>query len=375
MKPVAILKPILILIGILALVAGGYAFAVKVQIASQPVFSTSWYGTANPSPISNEDAPAVPVEGRVRSFALSPDGRNVALATSQGIIVYDLDAAQTRVLNVDENFFSVDWSPDGKNLAAGGLVMQDSEIGKPHLIVWTTSDWKVAFEPKLDDSMSDTHYGDVAWSPNSRHLATSNGYMGVTTFDIVTGKIVSEQGIFAGATSDISWSPNSSRLTATGDMAYAIRRWKIDTDEWVRLFDPRASFSLAVQWAPDGKRIASGHTGGAVCLWTAATNQCDGFIYAHQSAAFSLAWSPDGTRLATGGGVIRIWDSQSGLLDTSFGLSDTSVYAKLVWPKPDLLISLEAGYEEKAPTIIRFWDVTTGEILMEFQGDNGLLWQ
>jgi WD40 repeat protein len=286
-----------------------------------------------------------------------------------------LDHKNVRVLNETEDFFSVAWSPDGKKLAAGGLIMQDSEIGKPHLVVWDISSWKVVFEPKLDDSMTDTLYGDVAWSPDGRFLATSNGYMGVTTFNIQSGKVISKQDIFSGAVSDISWSPDCSRLVSTGDIAYAIRRWRVDTDDWVRLFNPRASFSLAVQWSPDGKRIASGHTGGAVCFWTAETNECDGFIQAHQSATFSLAWSPDGTRLATGGGIIRIWNTQTGLLDTSFGLSDTSVYSKLAWPNPDLLISLEAGYEEEMPTIVRFWDLSTGKILMEFQGANGLLWQ
>jgi hypothetical protein len=36
---------------------------------------------------------------------------------------------------------------------------------------------------------------------------------------------------------------------------------------------------------------------------------------------------------------------------------------------------LEAGYEEEMPNIVRFWDLSTGKILMEFQGANGWLWQ
>ena len=231
------------------------------------------------------------------------------------------------------------------------------------------------FEPAYEDYMTDTLNGNVVWSPDGRTLAAGNGYMGVTSYEIETGKVVSEQDIFSGMVADISWSPNGSRLIATGDMAYGIRRWKVSTGESVRLFDPRASTSLTLAWSPDGERIASGHSGGTVCFWTASTNQCDGLIYAHHTATFSLAWSLDGTQLATGGGAIRIWDSQTGKQLNAFGLSDTSIYAKLAWPKPDTLISLETGYSGKAKTFVRFWDVKTGKVLMEFQGGDGELWQ
>jgi WD40 repeat protein len=110
-------------------------------------------------------------------------------------------------------------------------------------------------------------------------------------------------------------------------------------------------------------------------LWTASTNECDGLIYAHDTATFSLVWSPDGSQLATGGGVIRIWDSQTGNQLSVFGLHETSIHKKLAWPKPDMLISLQTGYGVKAMTIIRFWDLKTGKVLIKFQGGIGELWQ
>jgi WD40 repeat protein len=203
----------------------------------------------------------------------------------------------------------------------------------------------------------------------------SNYDRGVVVFDIKTGEIYSIQENFLTAPFDIDYSPDGTRLIATGDLGYGFRRWRVDTGESVHLYDQRSDAALRLAWSSDGQRIVSTHQNGTVCFWTVATNQCDGFIQAHNSWATGLAWSPDGTRLATGGGIIRIWNTQTGLLDTSFGLSDTSVYSKLAWPNPDLLISLEAGYEEEMPTIVRFWDLSTGKILMEFQGASGLLWQ
>jgi WD40 repeat protein len=342
---------------------------------SRSKFSTSSYGAPIALPAPGRAEPVATLEGTIRAFDLRPDQKAIAFATSQGVAVYDFDREGIQILDEDKNFFGVDWSPDGKKLAATGLVMQDAEIGMPYLAVWDVSSWEVNFEPAYEEYMTDTLNGNVAWSPDGRKVAAGNGYMGVTAYDVETRKVVSEQEIFSGTVADISWSPDGSRLIAAGDMAYGIRRWRLDTNESVRLFDQRAGSSIALAWSPDGKRIASGHNGGTVCFWTASTNKCDGLIYAHDTATFSLAWSPDGGRLATGGGVIRIWDSQTGNQLSAFGLHETSIYKKLAWPNPDTLVSLQTGYGVKAMTIVRFWDLETGKVSIEFHGGNGELWQ
>ena len=69
--------------------------------------------------------------------------------------------------------------------------------------------------------------------------------------------------------------------------------------------------------------------------------------------------------------MIRIWDSQTGKPLTAFGLSDQSIYTKLAWLKPDLLISLETGYASDTPTVVRFRDLATEKIMTEFEGQSG----
>jgi WD40 repeat protein len=271
-------------------------------------------------------------------------------------------------LNEAESFYLVDWSPDGKKLAAGGLVMASSEFGKSHLIVWDIPAGQTLFEQTGSDDTLTSIYGDIAWSPDSRSLADSINGMGVLVHNVQSGELISSQETLAAHS--IAWSPNGTRLVATGDLASAIRRWKVSTDESVRLFDERAGSFFRIAWSPDGSRIASGSAEGAVCLWTTATNKCDGFIKkAHQHEVFSLVWSPDGSQLATGGGVIRIWDSSTGKVIRSFGMSDTSVYTHLEWlALVHTLISAEIGYADGALTIVRFWDVNTGNVFFEFHG-------
>lgn len=352
---------------------GGWTFELVLNAKenSQPKFSTSSYGAATPIPFTNEIKPVLTMQGRVRSFDLSPDTKTIAFATSKGIVLSDLDGNQVRVLNNNENFFSVDWSPDGSKLAAGSIRMNADESGIPHVIVWDSAAWESMYETKGEQEAS-IPFGTVAWSPNGKSLAASLHDRGLAIIDVGSGKIIAQLDDFLLPSDDMAWSRDGSRLLATGDLGFGFRRWRLDTNETVRLYDPRAgSAAIQLAWSPDGTRIASGHAGGTVCFWTVSTNQCDGLIYAHQNMVSSLAWSPDGSKLATGGGVIRIWDTQTGQLLTAFGLNEKAIYKKLAWLEPDLLISLETGYASDAPTIVRFWDLTTGNVLTEFEGQSG----
>ena len=368
----------LTVIGVITAVLGAYTVACfflnpKV-FAPAPVFSTT-YDASTPLPFAvSEPKNAEKLPGRIHSFTVSPDMQTIAIATSKGVVVYDLVShKQLRTLNDGENVFSTTFSPDGKKLAVGSLIMQNSDAGKPHLVVSDTSTWKILFEPRLGNANTTMFFGALAWSPNGKFLATSDYDRGLVTFDIQTGKIISTQNDFLMSPYDIAWSPNSSRMVATGDLGYGFRRWRIDTDESVRLYEPRvAAFATQLAWSPDGKRIASVHADGVLCFWTASTNHCDGYIKAHFLQALSLAWSPDGSQLATGGGIIRVWDTSDGKLRSSFGLNDGSIYSQLEWLANGTLISLETGYAERELTAIRFWKMDTGATIMEFHGARGM---
>jgi WD40 repeat protein len=365
-------------IGVIAVVLVVYTFARFFLnpnwLEPSPVFSTT-YDSATPMPFPvSEPKTMTKLPGRIHSFAVSPDMKAIAIVTSEGVFVYDLIThEQLRALREGENTFSAAFSPDGQKLAVGSLIMQNREAGMPYLVVLDTSTWEILFEPRLGNGDTTMFFGALAWSPNGKFLATSDYGRGLVTFDIHTGNIISTQKDFLMSPYDIAWSPNGSRIVATGDLGYGFRRWRIDTDEAVRLYDPRvAAFATQLAWSPDGKRIASVHADGVLCFWTASTNHCDGYIKAHFLQALSLVWSPDGSQLATGGGVIRIWDTSTGNPLRSFGLIDGSIYSQLEWLANGILISLETGYAEREFTIIRFWNMDTGEIMMEFHGARGI---
>lgn len=339
-----------------------------------PRFTTSTYGMPAPIPFpESEPKVAVRLSDMIRTFAISPDRKEIAIATSQGVFLYDLNSyAMLREMSQLKNVFSVAWSPDGTKLGAGSLPMREFETRLPRVVVWDTATWEEVYTRESGEEVT-SPFGGLAWSPDSQTLAFALLDRGLLVVDIESGKVISEQTDFLQPPQDITWSPDGSRLIATGDLGYGIRRWRVDTGESVRLYDPRAGASaIQLAWSPDGERIASGHADGTVCFWTVATNACDGLIYAYQNLVPGLAWSPDGTQLATGSGVVRIWDTVTGRLLTSFGQQENVLYIQLEWLDAGTLVSLEAGYADKASTTIRLWDVDTGQILYEFQGADGV---
>ena len=350
-----------------------------VPADGQPRFRTGVDAAATPAPAPGPGRIVSTLAQPIMSFDVSPDADVIALATSDGLWLYDFKTRTfLRTLNAGELVTAAAWSLDGSKLAAGAnkdygtpfFAGGDSNnSNKAHLVVWDTRTWKIIFEPQYGNEMVNELFRDLTWSPDGHSLAFSTEVGGVQVVDTLNGQVISRQTEFGSTVRDLAWSPDGSRLLATGDLAYGIRRWRLSDDQSVRLFDPRLSSSMVVAWSPDGERIASGHVLGAVCFWTASTNRCDGFIQAHRTATFSLAWSPGGNELATGGGVIRIWDTHTGQLIKAFGEESEYVYDRIEWPLlGGPLVTLESKLDDRRDTILRLWDVATGSILAEFRG-------
>ncbi|MFZ5909494.1 MAG: WD40 repeat domain-containing protein [Chloroflexota bacterium] len=321
--------------------------------------------TPLPFPFETPASPAQ-VAGRIDSFAVRRDGSVIALATTRGIALYDLQSFELlRVLDEDSYAFSIDWSPDDAKLAAGMGSGENADFeGLASLRVWDTTTWQVIFDQPI---LEHERILDVAWSPDNRLLAMSTDVSGVMVWDTATAQRVSQQTGFAASVQSISWSPDGTRLLASSDLAYGIRRWRVSDDETVRLFDQRAGASNNVAWSPDGEWIASTHSYGDICLWQASTNRCKRFIPAHVTAAFSLAWSPKSDRFASGGGAIRIWDARTGGQLLAFAEDSRYRITYLEWPAAEgPLVSLQVAVETPE-TLVRFWDPANGALLAEIR--------
>lgn len=367
MKTKSLLASLLILIGLVAAASGAYALGRAMT--PKVNFSTSYQDFPDPLPMpKDEPKQMVDVPGLIRAFDISADGETIAIATSTNLILYNLQTLEKiNSLPLRERAVRVRFSPDGSKLAVSAFILKYLYTGTLHVTVWDIASWKILYEYQ-SESQGFVPSGALAWSPNGKQIAFSIPERGLSVVDVESGNVAASLEDFLVPPFDLSWSPDGVRLISTGDLGYGLRRWRVDTNKWVRLWNKRLQPAQRVAWSPDGKRIASGSFGGEVCVWNARNNQCEGFIRAHFLSVNALGWSPDSRQIATASGAIRIWNADTGEMSSGFGFYDGILYEELRWFDPNTLATLETSFTKSVPAAIRFWDVSTGNVKLAFRG-------
>jgi WD40 repeat protein/tRNA A-37 threonylcarbamoyl transferase component Bud32 len=120
-------------------------------------------------------------------------------------------------------------------------------------------------------------------------------------------------------------SPTSRQVAAYGWEDPVIHLWKLATGQRTRLRGHEARVSpRALNYSPDGTRIASGSADRTVRLWDARTGRALAVLRGHTGPVSWVGFSPDGKRIASGSAsesALRLWDI-SGISDFRFQISD-----------------------------------------------------
>ncbi len=79
----------------------------------------------------------------------------------------------------------------------------------------------------------------------------------------------------------------------------------------LRKLDPQEGAIFALDWSPDGKRIAVAGAGAHVNLYDAESGAKVASCGGHSAGIYAVTFSPDGKRLATGGfdGQVRFYNA------------------------------------------------------------------
>lgn len=359
------LRALFILLGLIFAIVGAIYWLGPAPRSFK--FSTIYSTNVKPAP-TDEPSALIETPGVIRSFDITNDGSRIAIVTSKAVAVYDLKTlGEIYDFPVSEKVIQARFSSDGSKLAVSGIILKYFESGPLHLTVWDPTSWKPIYEY---ESETDVYYpaGAIAWSPDGEQIAFSMSERGLSVVDVNTGEITAALDDLLVSPFGISWSPDGSRLISTGDIGYGLRRWRVDNNKWVRLWNARLQPAQQVKWSPDGKQIASGNFGGTVCVWNTGNNQCEGFIRAHFNSVDALDWFPQGGKFATASGAIRVWDSHTGEMLSAFGFYDGIIYKELRWFDPQTIATLETSYTKNLPATIRFWDVSTGDVKLAFRG-------
>jgi WD40 repeat protein len=206
----------------------------------------------------------------ILDLAWSPDGERLALATSNGVIVYDMTASQPQVVWSEEVGWTntVLFSPSGEWLA-GGLGMVTGTLDATGLVkVWASASGAeiASFEA------NDFAVYALAFSPDSARLMSGGGY-----------------------------------IPTRGNGDYRVRVW--DTETWTEIEALQSSHMGSIQglaFSPDGQLMASNGTYGYIALRDAETGELLSAV--HDEGAV-ITFSPDSRQLALAlWGSFQVWE-------------------------------------------------------------------
>lgn len=292
----------------------------------------------------------------IQQFAVSPDGKMVAVGTSQGHVrlfdltegkLLDFDVTHPRMF--DRGFAparlqprrdlqpicALAWSPDGRTLASSaqseGVRGWNPLTGEERWVLDT-----------------DHGYGPIAFTPDGKHIIApirTNAIYQHALWDATSGKKTADLNEFgSGYALAVSadgqhfcngrdlWNVKAGKVTHTlpvngwsHEVAFNRDNKRVACDgHGVRIFDVEsgkeqfddtghAGAVLAISATEDGKLVATAGHDGTARVWDVSTGKLLHTFRGHQNLVASVSLSPDGKRLATGDlDSVRVFDLSTG---------------------------------------------------------------
>jgi WD40 repeat protein len=233
------------------------------------------------------------------------------------------------------NAATIDFSPDGRFLATGGLrAMNPFTSGQ--IKFWSAPDGVLLTTITENGTLG---YGnDVQFSPDGQRVVSANG----------TVDCVPDAGCFASRPGQFVWSFPAGTMLATS---------------------PPEGVPRGIDHSPDGTLIATAEYFGSEAVKIYDTDlQLIRTLPGHPGGSFAVRFSPDGEFLASGGedGSVRLWRVSDGALVREFpGEQPANPRSVGFSPDGSLLIAGYSGFK----LTIRVWRVSDGETLHSIPAD------
>ena len=295
-------------------------------------------------------------KGRINDIVYSPDNTLLAVASSVGVWLYDVQTGQELdLLTSHTNWVqTVTFSPDGKTLASGNsdnticLWHVQTRILHKTLTGYTgtgsnavfSSDGTLLASGSKDNTVRiwNAQTGEiqktlkghtnkvfsVVFSADGKTLASGSADNTIRLWDVETGTPqktlnlieFTEEIIEMEMGMEMVFSPDG-RTLATWAWGWdiPIRLWNAQTGEIQKtLKGEERDVVKDIAFSPDGNTLASAMDNRTVRLWDIQTGERPRILTGHKDIVFSVAFSPDGNTLTSGShdGTLRLWDRATG---------------------------------------------------------------
>ncbi|MCX7016493.1 MAG: MBL fold metallo-hydrolase [Candidatus Sumerlaeota bacterium] len=214
----------------------------------------------------------------------------------------------------------------------------------------------------------ESYVSSVAFSPDSRLLATACWDGTARLWDVASGKKAQSLVHHQMALTSVAFSPDG-RWLAVGSDDTTVTLWEAATGRLAHTLDDHASYVLSVAFSPDGRRLATSTAHGKIKIWDVSNGQEVLTFPIQPQALTRIAFSPDGRLLASGmwERVILFWEPAGGRLLRTIEVPEGHYNVDVVAFRPDgrVLVSSSRGGD------VRLWDVATGECVRSLFAKDG----
>ena len=338
-------------------------------------------------------------KGWISEIKYSPDGRQLAMAGSIGIWLYDAHTGMIeRLLTGHTDWVnSVSYSPDGKILASGSLNdnnrLWDTNTGT-HLrtLTGTYSTGVVSFSPDGNTivsahrnssiKLSDANTGEIIktfkgeprvdrWgsilsiSPNGNMIAIGMDDGTIHLWDTNTGEIIKTWRGAGDSNSYLAFSPDGNTIASGYSLwvgGIVLRDTK--TGERIKELSKDGIMSVTSLSFLNENMIASGSADGAIHLWDVSTGRITRTLTGHTGRVYNISFSPDGSTIASASfdDTIRLWNTNTGeIIKTIKGHTDW--VSSVAFSSDGSTIASGYSYGH-----IRLWNAHTRELIKIFRG-------